>query len=108
MPRDSQIWMSHSDTVQFLPEGTRVIACNQDNVPVALQWNERFFGIQFHPEVTYAMICRWLTRAWDRMDVRGARPPHEHREGWYQHDPAIDRWIQAFLAAWLASQPVRP
>src|SRR4029079_17010910 len=54
MPRDSQIWMSHSDTVQFLPEGTKVIASNQDNVPVALQWNERFFGIQFHPEVTHS------------------------------------------------------
>jgi GMP synthase (glutamine-hydrolysing) len=54
LPRDSQIWMSHSDTVQLLPEGTKVIAANQDNVPVALQWNDRFFGIQFHPEVTHS------------------------------------------------------
>ncbi|WP_050026649.1 glutamine-hydrolyzing GMP synthase [Verrucomicrobium sp. BvORR034] len=54
IPADSQIWMSHSDTVQNLPEGTKVIATNQDAVPVALQWGEACFGIQFHPEVTHS------------------------------------------------------
>ncbi len=54
LSHDSQIWMSHSDTVQHLPEGTRVVATNEDNVPVALQWGEACFGIQFHPEVTHS------------------------------------------------------
>lgn len=54
LSHDSQIWMSHSDTVQFLPEGTEVVATNEDNVPVALQWSESCFGIQFHPEVTHS------------------------------------------------------
>lgn len=50
----SQIWMSHSDTVSKLPEGTKVLAENLDAVPVALQWAEGCFGIQFHPEVTHS------------------------------------------------------
>ncbi|MCF7675999.1 MAG: glutamine-hydrolyzing GMP synthase [Akkermansiaceae bacterium] len=50
----SQVWMSHSDTVQVIPEGARVIATNQSGTPVSLQWNENFFGIQFHPEVTHS------------------------------------------------------
>lgn len=54
LPHDSQIWMSHSDTVQILPEGTTVVATNQDSVPVALQWSKDCFGIQFHPEVTHS------------------------------------------------------
>ena len=54
LSHDSQIWMSHSDTVQHLPEGTKIIATNQDSVPVALQWDEACFGIQFHPEVTHS------------------------------------------------------
>ncbi len=49
----SQIWMSHSDTVSVLPEGCSVTGRNLDGVPVALKWNERFFGIQFHPEVSH-------------------------------------------------------
>jgi GMP synthase (glutamine-hydrolysing) len=51
---ESQVWMSHSDTVSRLPEGCQVIARNQHGTPVALQWGERCFGIQFHPEVTHS------------------------------------------------------
>jgi GMP synthase (glutamine-hydrolysing) len=54
LPRESQIWMSHSDTVSDLPSGARVIATNEDGVPVALQFRERCWGIQFHPEVTHS------------------------------------------------------
>ncbi|MDF1825299.1 MAG: glutamine-hydrolyzing GMP synthase [Verrucomicrobiales bacterium] len=49
----SQIWMSHSDTVSELPEGCQVMGRNLDQVPVALKWNDLFYGIQFHPEVSH-------------------------------------------------------
>jgi GMP synthase (glutamine-hydrolysing) len=49
----SQIWMSHSDTVSVLPDGCEVTGRNLDGIPVALKWNETFFGIQFHPEVSH-------------------------------------------------------
>ena len=49
----SQIWMSHSDTVSQLPEGCQVTGRNLDGIPVALKWNELFYGIQFHPEVSH-------------------------------------------------------
>lgn len=51
---ESQVWMSHSDTVQKLPENCKVTATNQHGTPVSLQWGERWFGIQFHPEVTHS------------------------------------------------------
>lgn len=65
--RESQVWMSHSDTCSNLSEGTRVIATNEDAVPVALQWEERCYGIQFHPEVTHshegtAILKNFLTK----------------------------------------------
>jgi GMP synthase (glutamine-hydrolysing) len=53
LPEDSQIWMSHSDTVKEPPSGSTVAATNQDGVPVALQFAPRWFGIQFHPEVSH-------------------------------------------------------
>ena len=52
--QESQVWMSHSDTVRELAEDCRVIARNQHGTPVSLQWGERCFGIQFHPEVTHS------------------------------------------------------
>ena len=51
---ESQVWMSHSDTVSDLPDNCKVLAVNKEQTPVSLQWGERFFGIQFHPEVTHS------------------------------------------------------
>ena len=54
MSESSRIWMSHSDTCTQLPEGAKVIGCNEEGVPVAIQLSEKVFGIQFHPEVTHS------------------------------------------------------
>lgn len=54
LPADSQIWMSHSDTVTQPPPGAKVTARNQDGVPVALQFSPQWHGIQFHPEVSHS------------------------------------------------------
>ncbi|MBK1856182.1 glutamine-hydrolyzing GMP synthase [Verrucomicrobiaceae bacterium 5K15] len=51
---ESQVWMSHSDTVSDLPADAQVLAANKEGTPVSLQWGDRFFGIQFHPEVTHS------------------------------------------------------
>ncbi|NNE93181.1 MAG: glutamine-hydrolyzing GMP synthase [Verrucomicrobiales bacterium] len=48
----SQIWMSHSDTCQR-PDSATILGENLDGIPVALQFDDRFFGIQFHPEVSH-------------------------------------------------------
>lgn len=52
--KDSQVWMSHSDTVQDLHADAEVIATNQHGTPVSLRWPNGFYGIQFHPEVTHS------------------------------------------------------
>jgi len=54
LSKSSQIWMSHSDTCTQLPDGSNVIGRNEDNVPVAIQFSDKFYGIQFHPEVTHS------------------------------------------------------
>jgi GMP synthase (glutamine-hydrolysing) len=40
--------------VKLIPATAKVTATNQHGTPVSLQWEERFFGIQFHPEVTHS------------------------------------------------------
>ncbi len=62
MSPSSQVWMSHSDTVDHLADNCRVIARNSDGVPVSLQWGEQMFGIQFHPEVTHSHEGRTILK----------------------------------------------
>ena len=49
-----QVWMSHGDRVETLPEGFAIIG-KSDSSPAAAMANEErlFFGLQFHPEVTH-------------------------------------------------------
>lgn len=51
---NSQIWMSHSDTVANLPPGAKVLARNEEGQAVSLEFKENWYGIQFHPEVTHS------------------------------------------------------
>ncbi len=48
------VWMSHGDRVEALPEGFVLIA-SSDGAPIAGIANEdkHFYGVQFHPEVTH-------------------------------------------------------
>lgn len=49
---NSQVWMSHGDTITSLPENFRIIA-STDKVAVAAYQaeGEKLWGVQFHPEV---------------------------------------------------------
>ena len=49
-----QVWMSHGDHVDRLPDGFRVVATS-DGAPFAAIADDarRFYGVQFHPEVVH-------------------------------------------------------
>jgi GMP synthase (glutamine-hydrolysing) len=51
-----EVWMSHGDAVVSLPDGFEVMAFNAAT-PVAAMVDDkrRFYGIQFHPEVTHTL-----------------------------------------------------
>ena len=53
---NSQIWMSHGDTITSIPEDFEIIASTKD-VPIAAYHikNENTFGVQFHPEVFHTV-----------------------------------------------------
>ena len=52
--KDYQVWMSHGDRVDQLPDGFEVIA-KSEGAPCAAICNEekKIYAVQFHPEVTH-------------------------------------------------------
>ena len=77
-----KVWMSHADQVSKLPETFRVIA-SSDNSKFAIVESklEKFFGVQFHPEVTHTqngkkiisnfifLICK-IQKNWSSKDQK--------------------------------------
>jgi GMP synthase (glutamine-hydrolysing) len=56
---DSQVWMSHSDSITQLPEGFELLATT-DSIPVAAfkksgSETHPLYGLQFHPEVYHSV-----------------------------------------------------
>jgi GMP synthase (glutamine-hydrolysing) len=60
---DSQVWMSHADTIASIPDTYEIIA-STPSVKVAAfkKIGEHIYGIQFHPEVTHSLEGKNLLR----------------------------------------------
>ncbi len=56
VPKRTQVWMSHGDSIIELPKGFAASAVT-DNSPVAAAADarKRFYGLQFHPEVEHTL-----------------------------------------------------
>lgn len=70
---NSQVWMSHGDTIEKLPENCRVIASTADVKNAAFKVaDEVTYGIQFHPEVYHSTEGKELLRNFV-VDICGCR-----------------------------------
>ncbi|MEO5984610.1 MAG: glutamine-hydrolyzing GMP synthase [Ferruginibacter sp.] len=58
LPRKSQVWMSHSDSIKSLPPDCTIIAATE-SIPIAAyrkdsRDHQSVYGLQFHPEVYHS------------------------------------------------------
>jgi GMP synthase (glutamine-hydrolysing) len=60
---NSQVWMSHGDTIKKLPENFEVIASTPSVEVAAFTVTDEYtYGIQFHPEVTHSTEGKQLLK----------------------------------------------
>ena len=85
-----------------LPHGAELLAEGDAFKAQAFRAGPCAYGIQFHPEVTHAMMCRWTTRGHERMTLPGAKSRVEHFRDRPAYDWAIRDWLQRFLDHWIA------
>ena len=69
-----KVWMSHGDKVTELPPGFKVMA-STPSCPYAAMADEerRFYGVQFHPEVTHTIQGRAILNRFV-LDICGCSP----------------------------------
>lgn len=103
-----QVYQWHKEGFD-LPAGCELLAEGGD-FPVQAIRCEAAFGVQFHPDITYAMMHRWLIRGQERLAMPGAQTRADHLAARLVHDYAEQRWLQGFLDCWLkkAAAPATP
>lgn len=95
-----QVYHWHREGFE-LPRGAVLLAEGDDFPHQAFRYGEAAFAIQFHPEVTLAMLHRWTVRASHRFGLPGAQDRWAHFEGRLIHDWVVNRWLDRFLDRWL-------
>jgi len=68
------VWMSHGDKVNQLPDGFEIICSNQ-STPIAgiANKSKHFYGLQFHPEVTHTTKGFEIIKKFV-MNISGCKP----------------------------------
>jgi len=87
-----------------LPSGSELLA-EGDAFSVQAFRHGTGYALQFHPEVTHAMMYRWLVRGAHRMELPGAKQRHEHIADRAVHDLASRNCLNAFINHWIGSTP---
>ncbi len=100
-----QVYQWHREGFS-LPAGAELLASSPTYENQAIRVGDKAFGIQFHPELTYAMMSRWTTRAAHRLVLPGAKKRGEHFRERFVYDPSILQWLENFMDNWIGHASV--
>ena len=84
-----------------LPSDATLLATGHEYENQAMKVGDNAYGVQFHAELTFAMLYRWTVKAEHRFSLNGAQVRRQHIEGRLQHDAANRLWLQNFLNKWV-------
>lgn len=80
-----------------LPSGATLLATAQAYPNQAFRYGANAWGIQFHAELTRAMMQRWVVRGAQRFVLPGAQQGRDHLGGRFIWDMHLKRWLGDFL-----------
>ena len=83
-----------------LPRDAALLATSDMFENQAFVHGDRAFAVQFHSELTRAMLHRWTVHGRQRFGLRGAQGRNEHFVGWALHDAPMRTWLDGFLRHW--------
>lgn len=86
-----------------LPHGSDLLAAGTGAYPnQAFRYGETAFGVQFHPEITFAQVNRWSGGNPVRLLLRGAQPRQQQIENHLMLAGHVHHWLDRFLSRWVA------
>ena len=100
-PWPEQVYQWHREGFD-LPRGTELLA-EGDMFEVQAFRYRRAFALQFHPDVTHAMMHRWTVTGHDRLEMPGAKPRAAHFADREVYDFSARAWLGLFLGHWIGS-----
>jgi GMP synthase (glutamine-hydrolysing) len=104
LAQSTTFYQWHSETFD-IPEDAVHLAENGNFAGQAFRY-EQAYAIEFHPEMTRAMIDKWCTseRGSKKLALNGAQSHVSQIEGYDRNAEATDRWLSEFLDGFLPAE----
>jgi GMP synthase (glutamine-hydrolysing) len=80
-----------------LPAGATLLATGEAYENQAFRYGAKAWGLQFHAELTRAMMQRWVVKGAHRFDMPNAQDGKAHLDGRMLYDNALRAWLGRFL-----------
>jgi GMP synthase (glutamine-hydrolysing) len=80
-----------------LPRGVQLLAEGDAYPNQAIRYGNNAWGLQFHAELTRAMMQRWVVHGEHRFVMPNAQKGREHLEGRMIFDQPLKQWLGHFL-----------
>ncbi len=80
-----------------IPSGATLLATGEHYENQAFKYGANAWGIQFHGELTLAMMHRWVVHGAHRFELPGAQVGRAHLDGRLVYDAALRQWMMGFL-----------
>ena len=80
-----------------LPAGAERLAGSRTYPNQAFRYGRNAWGVQFHAELTQAMMHRWSVRGAHRFVLPDAQEGRRHLQGRHDHDTPLRQWLERFL-----------
>lgn len=96
MPWPKMVYHFHREGFS-LPHGAKLLATGDIYPNQAFRYGENAWGVQFHAELTRAMMHRWVVHGAHRFVLPNAQQGREHLEGRMIFDAPLKAWLSAFL-----------
>ncbi|MBB3542715.1 MULTISPECIES: glutamine amidotransferase [unclassified Rhizobium] len=80
-----------------LPHGAELLAEGDTYPNQAFRYDGHAWGLQFHAELTRAMMHRWVVHGAHRFILPNAQQGREHLEGRMLFDAPLKAWLSEFL-----------
>jgi GMP synthase (glutamine-hydrolysing) len=91
-----------------LPSGAVLLATGETFTNQAFRYGRSAYGVQFHPEITQAMIETWTAKVPEQLVLPGAQSLEQQSAGHAQYSRAVRLWLENFLNQWLHSCVASP
>lgn len=99
-PWPSDVYQWHREGLA-LPTGCTRLAEGNVFENQAFSYGAGCLGLQFHPEITYALVNRWTVTAKDWKDKAGAQERDRQLDGHMLYAANVARWLDRMLDVWL-------